>query len=143
MYVWFTLSVSVRIPPLWNKFFAFASNYHLKLPVITFLRGRHLYVSINYNCQCLYRRIWKTYWNSALHFFWWSLQSRGSTRDGTGVHDSIVNQLLTKVSAEAFSCIQKRIHSELIKVINLLDIIFFLDRWGWVSKQCSAYWDDQ
>jgi len=25
-------------------------------------------------------------------------QSRGSTRDGTGVHDSIVNQLLTKVS---------------------------------------------
>ena len=26
------------------------------------------------------------------------VQSRGSTRDGTGVHDSIVNQLLTKVS---------------------------------------------
>jgi hypothetical protein len=25
------------------------------------------------------------------------IQSRGSTRDGTGVHDSIVNQLLTKV----------------------------------------------
>lgn len=25
-------------------------------------------------------------------------QSRGSTRDGTGVHDSIVNQLLTKVT---------------------------------------------
>lgn len=25
------------------------------------------------------------------------MQSRGSTRDGTGVHDSIVNQLLTKV----------------------------------------------
>lgn len=24
-------------------------------------------------------------------------QQRGSTRDGTGVHDSIVNQLLTKV----------------------------------------------
>lgn len=29
------------------------------------------------------------------------LQSRGSTRDGTGVHDSIVNQLLTKVSSES------------------------------------------
>lgn len=28
------------------------------------------------------------------------IQSRGSTRDGTGVHDSIVNQLLTKVSSE-------------------------------------------
>jgi hypothetical protein len=28
------------------------------------------------------------------------VQSRGSTRDGTGVHDSIVNQLLTKVSKE-------------------------------------------
>jgi hypothetical protein len=25
------------------------------------------------------------------------VQSRGSSRDGTGVHDSIVNQLLTKV----------------------------------------------
>ena len=24
-------------------------------------------------------------------------KSRGSTRDGTGVHDSIVNQLLTKI----------------------------------------------
>lgn len=30
------------------------------------------------------------------------VQSRGSTRDGTGVHDSIVNQLLTKVSVNAF-----------------------------------------
>ena len=27
-------------------------------------------------------------------------QSRGSTRDGTGVHDSIVNQLLTKVGVD-------------------------------------------
>lgn len=31
------------------------------------------------------------------------MQSRGSTRDGTGVHDSIVNQLLTKVS-ESVKC---------------------------------------
>ena len=29
-------------------------------------------------------------------------QSRGSTRDGTGVHDSIVNQLLTKVSQRSW-----------------------------------------
>lgn len=31
------------------------------------------------------------------------LQSRGSTKDGTGVHDSIVNQLLTKVGLGAFN----------------------------------------
>lgn len=31
-------------------------------------------------------------------FIYCDFQSRGSTRDGTGVHDSIVNQLLTKVS---------------------------------------------
>jgi len=31
-----------------------------------------------------------------------NFQSRGSTRDGTGVHDSIVNQLLTKVSQRSW-----------------------------------------
>lgn len=35
--------------------------------------------------------------NCAICFFSRLVQSRGSTKDGTGVHDSIVNQLLTKV----------------------------------------------
>ena len=35
-----------------------------------------------------------------MHVLFLFLQSRGSTRDGTGVHDSIVNQLLTKVGEE-------------------------------------------
>jgi hypothetical protein len=35
-----------------------------------------------------------------MHVLFLFFQSRGSTRDGTGVHDSIVNQLLTKVGEE-------------------------------------------
>jgi hypothetical protein len=47
-----------------------------------------------------------------MHLLFCFLQSRGSTRDGTGVHDSIVNQLLTKVGEE-FSVISDHLRKSI------------------------------
>ncbi|KAI8015668.1 Vesicle-fusing ATPase [Camellia lanceoleosa] len=45
-------------------------------------------------------------------------KSRGSTRDGTGVHNSIVNQLLTKIdSAESLNNVL------LIGITNMKDLL--------------------
>lgn len=49
--------------------------------------------------QFIFLQIWSLI--SWLLFLSHDFQTRGSTRDGTGVHDSIVNQLLTKVQLSA------------------------------------------
>jgi hypothetical protein len=44
------------------------------------------------------------------------LQSRGSVRDGSGVHDTIVNQLLTKIDG--------------VDALNNILLIGMTNRWG-------------
>lgn len=63
------------------------------------LQARWIDIQVLTSDQIIFLQIWSLI--SWLVFLSCDFQTRGSTRDGTGVHDSIVNQLLTKVQFSA------------------------------------------